>query len=66
LADKFGFGAVFISLAALGYVATIILIPLHSEAKTLAQIKRERRWSGVRMRRDTIPPVKVDNQATHS
>ena len=61
LADKFGFGVVFVILAILGYFATLILSRLYTEAKTLAQIKREGRWKILELKRKTLPPpLKTD------
>jgi MFS family permease len=61
LADKFGFRIVFVILAILGYLATIILMRLYNEAKTLAQIKREGRWKILELKRKTLtPPLKID------
>jgi MFS family permease len=60
LADKFGFGIVLILLAMLGYVATIILVPLYNDAKTLAQIKREKRLEILQSKRQNPAPFKID------
>ncbi len=56
LADKFGFQVVLISLAMLGYLATILLIPIYHDAKTLAQIKKEHRLQSIKIRREKIMP----------
>jgi MFS family permease len=56
LADKFGFGIVFVLLAILGYIATLILSRLYNDAKTLAQIRREGRLKVLELKRKTIPP----------
>lgn len=60
LADKFGFQIVFILLAALGYVSTAILSTLKNEAKTLAQIKREKLFQTLQSKRETPAPFKLD------
>lgn len=63
LADKFGFRIVFILLAILGYFATLILSRLYTEAKTLAQIKREGRLKIIELKRKTLtPPLKTDER----
>lgn len=64
LAEKFGFQVVFVLLSILSYAGTIILIPLYKDAKTLAQMKREQRWEALKLKRQLIPPAKVD-QAAH-
>jgi MFS family permease len=56
LADKFGFGIVFVLLAILGYIATLILSRLYNDAKTLAQIRREGRLKVLELKRKTLPP----------
>ncbi len=58
LADKFGFQLVFVLLAIIGYIGTIILVPLHENAKTLAQIKRENRLEEIKEKRQALGPVK--------
>lgn len=60
LASKFGFNVVFIVLALLGYVATIILIPIYNDAKTLAQIRRERRVRSLQTKRKEPAPFMPD------
>lgn len=61
MAEKFGFRIVFILLALLGYLATWILTRLYSEAKTLAEIRREGRWKILELKRKTLaPPLKTD------
>ena len=61
LAEKFGFRIVFILLALLGYLATLILTRLYGEAKTLAEIRREGRWKILELKRKTLsPPLKTD------
>ena len=61
LADKFGFPFVLILLAMLGYLGTMFLIPLHRDAKTLTQIKREKRFAMMLFKRKTLGPPKVKN-----
>ena len=56
LADKFGFGIVFVLLAILGYIATLILGRLYDDAKALTQIKREGRLKVLELKRKVIPP----------
>lgn len=60
LADKFGFGVVLVLLAMLGYLATILLIPIGKDAKTLAQIKRQKRLEMLQSRRQRPAPFKID------
>ncbi len=60
LADKFGFPVVFIFLSMLGYLGTMMLMPISRDAKNLAQIKREHRLEKIRLKRKTSPPIKVD------
>ncbi len=60
LADKFGFKIVFIILAILGYISTIILSMLRSDAKTLAQIRSEKRLEALQLKRETPAPFKLD------
>src|SRR3989338_9648438 len=60
LAEKFGFRPVLILLAILGYVSTIVLIPLYKDAKTLAQIKKEKRLQTIIDRRKEPIPPRVD------
>lgn len=60
LADKFGFTIVFIFVAMLGYLGTMVLIPISRDAKNLAQIKREHRLEEIRNKRKKILPRKVD------
>lgn len=60
LADKFGFPLVFIFLSMLGYLGTMMLVPISRDAKNLAQIKREHRLVKLRLKRKTGSPIKVD------
>jgi len=61
LAEAFGFRIVFIFLAILGYLATMILVRLYDDAKTLSQIRREGKLKLLELRRKTLtPPLKVD------
>ncbi len=60
LADKFGFKIVFIILAILGYISTLILSMLRSEAKTLAQIKHQNLLESLQLKRETPAPFKLD------
>ncbi|MBI2062933.1 MAG: MFS transporter [Candidatus Yanofskybacteria bacterium] len=60
LADKFGFKVVFILLAAMGYVSTIILSTLKNDAKTLMQIKREKLLQTLKLKRESAAPFKLD------
>lgn len=60
IADKFGFKVVFVMLAMLGYVSTAILSTLKNEAKTLAQIKREKLLQTLQSKRDSSVPFKLD------
>lgn len=60
LADRFGFPVVMILLAILGYLATILLIPIYQDAKTLVQIKRENQLKALRLKRQSTTPPKID------
>ncbi|MBI2063719.1 MAG: MFS transporter [Candidatus Yanofskybacteria bacterium] len=60
LADKFGFQIVFIMLAILGYISTLILSMLRNDAKTLAQLKNENRLKSLQTKRETPAPFKLD------
>lgn len=60
LADKFGFPVVFIFLSILGYLATLLLVPIGRDAKTLEQIKRERRLETLLRKREENLLPKVD------
>lgn len=62
LAEKFGFQLVFVLLAIIGYIGTIILVPLHNDAKTLAQIKRANRLKDIQDRRQNMVPVKMEEK----
>lgn len=59
LAERFGFPFVLVLLSILGYAGTMFLIPLHRDAKTLAQIRREKRLDSIRSRRKYLSPVKI-------
>ncbi len=52
LADKFGFVPVLILLAGLGYVSTVLLIPLSPDFKNLRQLRRQRKMADIRHRRE--------------
>jgi len=60
LAEKFGFRPVLILLSILGYISTIVLIPLYKDAKTLAEIKREKRLQIILKRRKEPIPPRID------
>lgn len=61
LADQFGFRVVFIFLSILGYLGTMILIPISREAKNLRQIRKENRLEGIlRKRQQPLPPIKTE------
>lgn len=60
LAEKFGFKPVLILLSSLSCLATLVLIPLHKEAKTLAQIKKEKLLDKILAKRKELTPLKVD------
>ena len=59
LADKFGFQIVFVILAMLGYISTMLLIPLYSSAETLEQIKRQKKLKSLLHKRETLVPFKA-------
>lgn len=62
VAEKFGFQAVLIVLSMLGYIGTMLLIPIYRDAKSLAQIKRENRLEKILLkRRDFSAHLKVKN-----
>jgi MFS family permease len=66
IADKFGFGIVFVLLAILGYIATLILSRLYDDAKTLAQIRREGRLKVLELKRKNFPPpLKLKKEEAH-
>ena len=60
LADKFGFTVVLVLLSSLGFLATFILIPLYKDAKTLAEIKKEKRLREIIEKRKNPTPLKID------
>lgn len=60
LADNFGFPIVLISLSILGYLATILLIPIYDDAKTLGQIKRENKIRTLKLKRRETARPKLD------
>ncbi len=61
LADKFGFPIVLILLSMLGYIATMLVIPIYRDAKTLAEIKREGRLGVILKKRETPIPIKPES-----
>ncbi len=60
LAEQFGFRTVLVLLSILGYAASFTLIPLHKEARTLAEIKKEKLLEKIKARRRDLTPLKVD------
>lgn len=60
LAEKFGFSLVLILLSILGFISTMVLIPLSRDAKTLAQIKKEKRLQIILEKRKNPTPFKID------
>ncbi len=60
LADKFGFPIVLILLSMLGYLGTMFLIPIHRDAKSLEQIKKEGKLEAIIKRRKNSAPFKID------
>ena len=62
LAEKLGFEIVLIILAILGYLGTMLLVPISKDAKTLIQIRRENRWAKLKQKRQNIVPLKVDDR----
>lgn len=60
LAEKFGFRPVLILLSILGYIATLVLLPLFRDAKTLAEIKKEKRLQIIIEKRKNPTPFKID------
>ncbi len=63
IAERFGFDVIFIMLAILGYLATILLLlPIKDDTKTLAQLKRAGRLKIIRRKRkNPVPLKKVDH-----
>jgi MFS family permease len=61
LAERFGFQLVLILLSMLGYVSTILLVPIYQNAKTLAQIKREDRLWKLILKRQLPAPTRIKN-----
>ena len=57
LADKFGFVPVLVLLAGLGYVSTILLIPLSSEFRALRQLRRQHKLADIRRREHAVHPT---------
>jgi len=60
LAEHFGFPIVLVLLSMLGYVATMLTIPVYRDAKTLKQIKREGKLEALKQKRDTPVPTKPE------
>ncbi|MDP3731318.1 MAG: MFS transporter [bacterium] len=60
MAEKFGFRPVLILLSILGYISTIVLIPLFKDAKTLPEIKRAKKLHMIKERRKDPVPPRVD------
>lgn len=61
IADKFGFQIIFVMLSMLGYVATMLLVPLFSSAETLEQIKRQKKLEMLLRRRERPISFKIDD-----
>ena len=59
LADKFGFQFVLILLSILGYLGTMVLVPLHRDAETLAQIRKKQRLEAIAYKRKTFSEPKI-------
>ncbi len=53
IAEAVGFQFLFILVSILGFIATMMLIPLHHDANTLAEIKREKKLPLIKKRRRT-------------
>lgn len=62
LANRFGFQLIFVLLAIMGYIGTILLVPIYRDAKTLAQIKQAQRLEKIQKKREKMTPLKVDGQ----
>lgn len=60
LAEQFGFKIVLVLLSALSFLATLVLIPLHKDARTLAEIKKEKLLQAILERRKEPTPLKID------
>lgn len=60
LADRFGFSVVMIMLSGLGFLATLLVIPIYRDAKTLPELKRSHRLGSILRRRQNPVPVKID------
>lgn len=60
LADKFGFGIVMILLALLGYLSTMLLIPIYKSTKTLEEMKSEGSLKTILKKRKELYPLKMD------
>lgn len=60
LAEKFGFKTVLVLLSSLSYLSTLVLIPLHKDAKTLAEIKKEKLLQKILEKRKELTPLKLD------
>lgn len=59
LADKFGFPIVLILLSIFGYIGTMLLIPIHRDAKTLKQIKQAGKLEALKEKRANLVPDKI-------
>lgn len=60
VAEKFGFRTVLILLSSFGYLATLMLIPLYKDAKSLAEIKRDKLLRTIVERRKNLTSLKTD------
>src|SRR3989338_1084025 len=60
LAEKFGFQTLLVLVSFFGYAATLVLIPLHNDSKTLAGIKKEKRLATILEKRKNPTPLKID------
>ena len=54
------FVVVLVLLSSLGYLATFVLIPLYKDAKTLVEIKKEKRLREIIEKRKNPTPFKID------
>lgn len=61
LAEKFGFQIVLVLVSIMGYAATILLVPIYHEAKSLAQMKREQILNKIIAKRQSPTPNKLKN-----
>lgn len=63
MAQRFGFTAVLVVLSILGYLSTLMLIPIYQKAKTLAQLKKEMHLEELMKKRHQSQQPKQDKDS---